>query len=69
MIDTRAMENSPGNTGWNEWEGDSVSGYTIRQIENSLVGERDWDDWKDAIINDHTNATENELDELFDHWD
>jgi len=69
MIDTRAMEIFPGNTGWNIWEGDSVSSYTIRQIENSLVGERDWDDWKDAIKDDHNNATENELDELFDNWD
>ena len=34
------------------------------RIENSLIRECDWDDWKDAIKNDHTNATENELDEL-----
>ncbi len=51
--------------GWN----DQVSGYTIRQIEDSLEDERTWSNWENAIRNDHVNPTENNLDDLFDFWD
>jgi hypothetical protein len=47
---------------------DQVSGYTIRQIEDALNGERYWNNWKDNIKNSYNNATENNLDQLFDFW-
>ena len=48
--------------------GDNVSGYTIREIENSLMYQKNWDDWRNKIINDHTNPTENNLSALFTRW-
>jgi hypothetical protein len=48
--------------------GDKVSGYTIREIENSLMYQKNWDDWRNKIINDHTNPTENNLSALFTRW-
>lgn len=48
--------------------GDNVSGYTIREIENSLMYQKNWDDWRNKIINDHTNPTENNLPALFTRW-
>jgi len=48
--------------------GDNVSGYTIRQIENSLMYQKNWDDWKNKIINDYDNPTENNLPALFTRW-
>lgn len=65
LIDAPINEN---NNGLSIQQGDSVTGYTIRQIENSLIGVRKWNDWRDEIINDHNNATENEVSELFDLW-
>ncbi|SEQ08485.1 hypothetical protein SAMN05444005_10633 [Flavobacterium urocaniciphilum] len=47
---------------------DQVSGYTIRQIEDALQGKRNWNIWRDNIKNLHNNATENNLDALFDYW-
>lgn len=48
--------------------GDNVSGYTIRQIENSLMYQKNWDDWRNKIINDYDNPTENNLPALFTRW-
>jgi hypothetical protein len=48
--------------------GDNVSGYTIRQIENSLMYQKNWDDWRNKIINDYDNTTENNLPALFTRW-
>jgi len=49
--------------------GDNVSGYTIRQIENSLMYQKTWDDWRNKIINDYDNTTENNLPALFTRWE
>ena len=48
--------------------GDNVTGYTIRQIENSLMYQKTWNDWKNKIKNDYENTTENNLDQLFNYW-
>lgn len=48
--------------------GDNVSGYTIRQIENSLMYQKNWDDWRNKIISDYDNPTENNLPALFTRW-
>ncbi|MFH6965259.1 hypothetical protein ACHRVK_22020 [Flavobacterium plurextorum] len=48
--------------------GDNVSGYTIRQIENSLMYQKNWEDWRNKIINDYDNPTENNLPALFTRW-
>jgi len=48
---------------------DNVSGYTIRQIEDALNGQKTWNGWRNNIINRYNNGTENNLDELFAHWD
>lgn len=47
---------------------DNVSGYTIREIEDALNGEKTWDGWKNNIKNKYNNGTENNLDALFNYW-
>lgn len=47
---------------------DQVSGYSIVQIENTLDGQRSWDDWRNVIINMYSNATENKVYEAFSYW-
>ncbi len=47
---------------------DEVSGYTIRQIEDALRGQRTWNGWKTNIKHRYNNATKNNLDALFSHW-
>ena len=47
---------------------DQVTGYTIRQIEDALPGQLTWNAWKTNIKNLYNNATENNLDALFDFW-
>lgn len=65
LIDAPGIEP---NNGFEISQGDSVTNYTARQLENSLIGECEWEDWRDAIINDHNNSTENEVSKLFDLW-
>jgi hypothetical protein len=48
---------------------DQVTGYTIRQIEDALPGQLTWNAWKTNIKNLYNNATENNLDALFNYWD
>jgi len=48
---------------------DQVSGYTIRQLEDALIGQRTWTGWKNNIKNKYTNGTENNLDAAFNYWD
>jgi len=48
--------------------GEFVSGYTIAQLEKSLIGQKTWNDWKNKIKNDYENPTENNLDKVFDYW-
>ena len=48
---------------------DQVEGYTIRQIEDALNGEKSWINWRNNIKNRYNNATENNLDALFNTWD
>ena len=47
---------------------DNVQGYSIRQIEDALINQTIWDGWKNNIINKFHNATENNLDALFNYW-
>jgi len=47
---------------------DNVEGYTIREIEDALQGQKTWDEWKNNIKNKYNNGTENNLDALFDYW-
>ncbi len=56
------------NKGSEDLRFDDVTGYTIRQIEDALIGEKKWNGWRDNIKNKYNNATENKLDALFDYW-
>ena len=47
---------------------DKVSGYSIRQIEDALAGQKTWNDWRDNIKNKYNNGTKNNLDAIFNHW-
>ena len=47
---------------------DQVSGCTIREIEDALIGQRVWHNWKYNIIISHDNATENNVPDLFIYW-
>ncbi len=48
---------------------DRVSGYTLTQLEQALVGARSWWQWRDNIKNRYNNPTEIYLDELFNNWE
>lgn len=47
---------------------DRVRGYSIKQIEDALKGQRKWNDWRDNIKNKHNNSTEGNLDSSFTYW-
>ena len=47
---------------------DRVQGYTIKQLEDALLGQRTWQGWKNNIKNLYNNGTENYLDNAFNHW-
>jgi hypothetical protein len=47
---------------------DQVSGYSILQLENALKNQKTWASWKNNIINNYYNGTENNLDALFNYW-
>ncbi|MDA3881741.1 MAG: hypothetical protein PF481_00480 [Bacteroidales bacterium] len=47
---------------------DRVRGYTIRQIEDALIGQRTWNGWRDNIKNKYSNSTEDNLDDAFTYW-
>lgn len=47
---------------------DQVSGYTIKQIEDAIIHQESWNAWNTNIKNKYDNATENNLDALFNHW-
>ena len=47
---------------------DKVTGYTLFEIENSLIGIKTWNNWKDNIKNKYSNETESNLDAAFNYW-
>ncbi|MGC6479426.1 MAG: hypothetical protein ACON42_03505 [Flavobacteriaceae bacterium] len=47
---------------------DSVSGYSVRQIEDALQSKKTWTDWKNNIINKFSNGTASKLHDCFNHW-
>jgi hypothetical protein len=49
-----------------EVTGDLTSGYTIKQLENSLG--TTWNQWRINIINDHTNNSEQHVQDTFNFW-
>lgn len=51
-----------------EFPNDNVSGYTIKQLEDTLVGAKSWTQWRDNIRNRYNNPTEIYLDGLFNNW-
>ncbi|MEN9913820.1 MAG: hypothetical protein RL528_554 [Bacteroidota bacterium] len=52
----------------NRFPVDRVNGYTLKQLEQSLIGARHWSQWKDNVKNKYDNPTEIFLDELFNNW-
>lgn len=47
---------------------DSISGYTVRQIEDAIEGQKTWSSWKNNIINKFENDTEDSLNNSFTFW-
>ncbi|MCF6213957.1 MAG: hypothetical protein L3J45_08030 [Flavobacteriaceae bacterium] len=48
---------------------DRVSGYTIKQIENSLKNTKSWTEWRDNIKKQNpSNPTNIYINELFNNW-
>ncbi len=47
---------------------ESVSGYTLSQIENAMIGKKTWSSWRDHIKSKYNNSAENQLDALFSAW-
>jgi hypothetical protein len=66
MIDKPA--NFDQNEGSERLSEDNVEDYTIRQIEDALKGQKNWNAWKNNIKNKYNNETENNLDALFNYW-
>ncbi len=46
---------------------DRVSGYTIRQLEDALLGADTWNEWRDNISR-YNNSTAENLTALFNAW-
>ncbi len=47
---------------------DMVSGYSIKQIEDALIGAETWNEWRDNIKNMYDNSTESHLNSAFTYW-
>ena len=47
---------------------DQVQGYTARQIEDALIGQRTFTNWRINLTNKYNNGTETNLVALFDYW-
>ncbi len=47
---------------------DRVSGYTLKQLEDGLIGARSWTQWRNNIKKKFDNPTEQFVDELFNNW-
>ena len=70
MIDDSSTDKTNNGLGSKIKDGnlDQVSGYTIRQIEDALISVKTWNEWRDNIKDKYENATENNLDVLFEAW-
>jgi hypothetical protein len=55
------IDNNPYNTNTL----DNVTGYTIKNLENALVGQQDWTGYMYSIKDKFNNPTENEIEKLF----
>ena len=76
----RKVGNSPNKPSWYNYTGvvedmidprqgyDQVEGYTIRQVEDALKDQESWNGWRNNILNNYNNETENNLGSLFDYW-
>lgn len=48
---------------------DQVEGYNIVDIQNALINSpTTWNEWKNNIINNYNNGTEQHVETLFNHW-
>lgn len=47
---------------------DQVENYTIKEIEDVLSRTSTWNDWRINLINNYNNATEENLDAVFNRW-
>lgn len=48
---------------------DQVEGYSILQIQNAMIhNATTWNEWKNNIINNYNNGTEQHVETLFNHW-
>lgn len=47
---------------------DQISGYTLREIEDAIEGQKTWSSWKNNIINKFENDTEDSLGNGFNFW-
>lgn len=69
LIDNEADHSARRNWGKSSAQGDKISGYTIRQIEDCLGGATSFNKWKTNINNKYpNNATKQHLQELFNAW-
>lgn len=49
---------------------DDVSGYSLKDVEDALIGARSWNEWKDNLKEMYpNNPTKVHLDKLFNSWD
>jgi hypothetical protein len=67
LIDSRSDEANHFNYGAT-FPDDQVTGYTMKEIEDALKGKESWESWRDNIKNKYNNATENQVDALFNYW-
>jgi hypothetical protein len=66
MIDNDINTTEPRtNFGYYRNVNDQVSDYTIKQIEDALNGQKNWNSWRNNIINRYNNPTEVNLNRLY----
>ena len=53
----------------NRFPVDRVNSYTLKQLEQSLIGERSWWQWRDNLKSRFDNPTEQFVNELFNNWE
>ena len=46
---------------------DRVSGYTIQQMQAALNNSRTLGEWRDKLVNNNVNATEGNINDVFDY--
>ena len=68
VVDMIDNENQRAITGDVAFPQDRVENYSILQVEQGIRGATSWNDWRNNMVNRHTNPSRGFLNELFANW-